>query len=102
MRTVRLFIDGDWRAATGGGVFESVNPATEEPWAAVAAGAIEDVDRAVAAARRAHRSGVWRSKPAAERAAVLSAIAALVLDRQDELAAAEVQDGGGTIRKANT
>jgi aldehyde dehydrogenase (NAD+) len=101
MKDVGLFIDGEWRAASGGARFQSINPATEEPWAEVAAAAPEDVDRAVVAARRAFDAGVWRTRPREARAEVLARIAALILERSDELALAEVTDGGGTLRKAN-
>ncbi len=97
-----LFIDGKSKPARDGATYESINPATGEPWARVAAASAADVDDAVAAARRAHRSGVWREKSTAERSTVLQAIMAGIFERQGELAAAEVQDGGGTIRKANT
>jgi aldehyde dehydrogenase (NAD+) len=96
-----LFIDGESRPARDGGKFESLNPATEEPWAQVAAAGSADVDRAVAAARRSFDEKVWRGKPREERAQVLARIAAAILERSDELALAEVQDSGGTIRKAN-
>src|SRR5262245_45959080 len=96
-----LFIDGEWRAAADGRGFASINPATGEPWAHVAAAGPTDVDAAVGAARRAFSDGRWRKLPAAERGAVLGRIAQLVLERADELAALEVTDAGGTIRKAN-
>jgi aldehyde dehydrogenase (NAD+) len=96
-----LFIDGQWRGASDGRIFASINPATEEPWAHVAAAGPEDVALAVGAARRAFDDGRWRKKPVAERAEVLGKIAALILERVDQLAEYEVSDGGGTIRKAN-
>jgi aldehyde dehydrogenase (NAD+) len=102
MREFQLFIDGQWRPARSGRTAPTINPATEAPWATVAAAGREDVDDAVAAARRAFDDGRWRSKSLEERAAVLEAIAGGIFARQDELAAAEVADSGGTIRKANT
>ncbi len=102
MKEFGLFIDGASQAASDGKTFESLNPATGEPWARVAAGRPADVERAVTAARQAHRDGRWRAKSAAERADVLEAIAMAVFERQAELATAEAEDSGGTIRKANT
>jgi len=95
-----LFIDGKWQPAKGGKTAESINPATEEPWATVAVADRDDVDKAVAAAKRSYDAGVWRNKPKQERAEILNKICNAIFERQDELAAAEVQDGGGTIRKA--
>ncbi len=100
MKEFGLYIDGQWEAATGGKTAPTINPATEEAWATVAVADREDVRKAVAAAKRAHDSGIWRGKSPAERGEVLKKVAAAIMERQDELAAAEVQDGGGTMRKA--
>jgi aldehyde dehydrogenase (NAD+) len=43
---------------------------------------------------------VWRNKSKEERAEILNRVCSAIFERQDELAAAEAQDGGGTIRKA--
>jgi aldehyde dehydrogenase (NAD+) len=102
MREFGLFIDGAFRAPRDGHYADTLNPATGEPWARVACASVADVGDAVVAATRAHRAGVWRSLPREERAAVLERIAAGIFESQADLAAAEVQDGGGTIRKANT
>ncbi|MEZ5737950.1 MAG: aldehyde dehydrogenase family protein [Novosphingobium sp.] len=58
----RFFIDGEWRAARGSGQVEVMNPATEEVVTRLPLGNGEDVDAAVAAARRAFAT--WsRTKP---------------------------------------
>ncbi|HZS41212.1 MAG TPA: aldehyde dehydrogenase family protein [Polyangia bacterium] len=101
MNEYRLFIDGEWRAAADGRVAATINPATEEPWAHVAAAGPADVDAAVGAAKRSFADGRWRKLPRAERAAALSRIAAIILERAEELARFEVLDAGGTMRKAN-
>ncbi len=101
MKDFGLFIDGQWRAARSGRVAPTINPATEEPWAHVAAAGREDVDDAVAAGRRAFEKSGWREKPAVEKANILREIAGVIFARSDELALLEVQDGGGPIRKAN-
>jgi aldehyde dehydrogenase (NAD+) len=102
MRELQLFINGKWTPARSGKMAPSLNPATEEPWATVAAAAREDVDDAVAAARRSYDDGRWRSLPREARADILEAVAGGIFGRAEELAAAEVADSGGTIRKANT
>ena len=73
MQSFELFIDGAWRPAATGETYESINPATEEAWAVISAGGTADVNAAVAAARRSFDAGVWRNKPASERAAILRA-----------------------------
>ena len=51
----RLLIDGAWVEAVSGKTFETFNPATEESLGQVAHGAAEDIELAVAAARRCLR-----------------------------------------------
>jgi len=48
-KTYKLFIDGAARPAEGGRTAPSLDPATEEPWAQVAAAGVADADAAVAA-----------------------------------------------------
>ena len=55
-----LLVDGEWSAAASGETFTTRNPATNAPLAEVAKAGSEDVDRAVAAARRAFDKGPWR------------------------------------------
>jgi aldehyde dehydrogenase (NAD+) len=95
-----MFINGRPEAASNGKTSPSINPATEEPWAEVAAATVDDVDRAVTAARKAYESGVWRNKSPQERGDVLSAMANAVLARTEELAPISVSDGGATMRTA--
>jgi aldehyde dehydrogenase (NAD+) len=59
-----LLIDGKLTAATGGGTFETVNPATEEVLGVAADGTAEDMDAAIEAARRAFDRTDWSTDPA--------------------------------------
>ncbi len=59
----RLLIDGELVPATGGGTFETLNPATEEVLGVAADGTAEDMDAAIGAARRAFDDGAWASDP---------------------------------------
>jgi aldehyde dehydrogenase (NAD+) len=54
----KMLIDGKWVDAASGKKFETQNPATGELLATVAEGDAEDINRAVAAARRAFE-GPW-------------------------------------------
>lgn len=58
----RAWIDGAHVDALDGETFSCVNPATGEELARVAACGAADVDRAVAGARAAFESGVWRDE----------------------------------------
>src|SRR5689334_15887172 len=93
-----LFIDGAFDAAKDGGTFKTVNPASEEVLAEVAAAGPEDVDRAVAAARRAF--GPWSALPGSERAKYLFRIARIIQERSRELAVLESLDNGKPIRES--
>jgi aldehyde dehydrogenase (NAD+) len=93
-----LFIDGSFEPAKNGDAFKTVNPATEEVLAEVADAGAEDVDRAVAAARRAF--GPWSARPGAERAKYLFRIARIIQERSRELAVLESLDNGKPIRES--
>ncbi len=81
----RMLIGGEWVASSSAGVFTVVDPATEEVLAQVARAEAVDVDRAVAAARRAFDEGPWPRLSHAERAGVLRRIGAGLRERADEL-----------------
>ncbi|MDQ1660697.1 MAG: aldehyde dehydrogenase, partial [Blastococcus sp.] len=91
-----LFIDGDF--APGKDVFKTVNPASEEVLAEIAAAAPEDVDRAVAAARKAVKP--WSKLPGSERAKYLFRIARIIQERSRELAVLESLDNGKPIKES--
>ena len=83
--TQSLFIAGRWVRPSSSDVLTVVDPSTEQPLATVPAGTPADVDAAVAAATEAF--GGWAARPAAERAALLSAAADALEARTDEVAA---------------
>jgi aldehyde dehydrogenase (NAD+) len=93
-----LFIDGQFVDPAEGGSFATVNPATEEKLTEVALAGPQDVDRAVAAARRAY-DGVWSRLSGAERGKYLFRIARIVAERARELAVAESLDNGKPIKE---
>jgi 5-carboxymethyl-2-hydroxymuconic-semialdehyde dehydrogenase len=93
----RHYIDGEFRESSGGGVFETRNPTTNELLGLVADGQAADVDAAVAAARRAFDEGPWPHLKATERAAVLRRVAALLREHADEFIEQEVLDIGMPI-----
>ncbi len=82
----RLFIGGEWVAPAQGGTIEVVSPHTEQVSAIVAEAREDDMDRAVAAARKAFDEGPWPSMPVEERAAFLRSMAKQLESRQQELA----------------
>jgi aldehyde dehydrogenase (NAD+) len=98
IRETRLFINNDWVDPVEGKTFDTLNPATGEVIARVAAATAPDVDRAVKAARRALESGPWATMDAVERGRLLFKLADLVEKNAEELAALESLNCGKTIR----
>jgi aldehyde dehydrogenase (NAD+) len=94
-----LFIAGGFRPATEGRTFTTINPATEEPLAQVAAAGPADVDAAVAAARSAYEQ-VWGPMPGSERAKYLYRIARQLQERAREFAVLESLDNGKPIKES--
>jgi aldehyde dehydrogenase (NAD+) len=93
-----LFIGGEFVDGHGS-PFKAVCPATEEVLAEIAEASDADVDRAVAAARRAY-TRTWSKLPGRERAKYLFRIARIVQERSRELAVLESLDNGKPIREA--
>ncbi len=97
VRLTKLFIDNKWVDPVDGGEFETINPATGEVLAKVAAAEKADVDKAVKAARKALESGPWSTMDAADRGRLLFKLADLVDQKAEELAALESLNCGKTI-----
>src|SRR3954449_9718261 len=79
-----LFIGGTWRAASEGGRFDVLDPATGDVIASVADGTVEDGLAAVDAADAAAES--WAATAPRERAEVLRRAFEGMTSRADELA----------------
>jgi aldehyde dehydrogenase (NAD+) len=101
MKEYKLYIDGAFRDAESGKTMESINPATEAPWARVARASRGDTQQAIRAARTAFDDGPWPRMSQADRARILNQIADGLQARAQEIAAIETQDSGGTIRKTS-
>jgi acyl-CoA reductase-like NAD-dependent aldehyde dehydrogenase len=93
----RLLIDGQW--VEGAKRFDTINPATGEVLTQVVEASGADVDRAVAAARKAFddRNGAWRKMSASERGRLIWKLADLVEKNVEELAELETLDNGKPI-----
>ncbi len=90
----RVWIDGKWLDAGDGATIDSINPETEETLAAIADAGAADIDRAVAAARRAFEAPSWSAITPHQRTNMLLRIADKVEAHADELAAIESLDNG--------
>ena len=96
------FVDGSYRPAASGETFATVNPATGEPLAEIAACGAEDVDFAVSKAREAFEDGRWSRLHPSERKDVLIRFAKLLTRNARELAVMESIDSGKTIFDCET
>ena len=94
MQRYQLYIDNRQADAASGRWFESYNPYTGEPWAQIAQGNADDVDRAVRAAHRAFTEGPWPQLTASQRGLLLHRLGDLVARDAKKLAAMEVRDNG--------
>lgn len=92
-------MDGKWRRAASGATREILDPADAQPFALIAEGGAEDVDAAVAAARRAFDEGPWPGTPVAERAALLRRVADLLVRDREKIGRLESRDAGKTVEE---
>jgi aminomuconate-semialdehyde/2-hydroxymuconate-6-semialdehyde dehydrogenase len=102
MELIRHVIGGAEVESGDGGTFETVDPWTRRPWAQVALGTREDVERAVAAARDAFDHGPWPRMGYQERGRLLHRLADLLLEHGEELAGADTTDMGKPITVMRT
>ncbi|HYV66386.1 MAG TPA: aldehyde dehydrogenase [Myxococcales bacterium] len=92
------YIDG--KHVPAGEWLENMDPAAGAPYGRVASSDASDVDRAVAAARRAFPG--WSATPAAQRSRHLRSLARLIERDRDRLARAEALDGGKPVALASS
>lgn len=97
MESFKLYIDGQFEV--GAASFDTLNPATAEPWATVAEARADETHRAVQAAARTFASDGWRSLTAGARGKLLHRLADLIERDALKLARLETLDTGKIIRE---
>src|SRR6056297_3090732 len=95
----KFYIDGQWVDPVGKETLDVINPATEEPIGTIAMGAKEDVDKAVAAAKRAFET--FSQTTVEERIALLEKIIEVYKSRMGDIAATVSQEMGAPMGLAN-
>ena len=98
LRRTDFYIDGKWTAPAVARELEVINPADEQPYAVIALGSAADVDKAVAAARRAFPE--WAALPVEERIAALERLLEAYKARAGDMAKAISEEMGAPIRLA--
>jgi aldehyde dehydrogenase (NAD+) len=95
-----FYIDGKWAPPAGDERLDVVSPSTEEVVGQVPVALDEDIDRAVAAARRAFDQGPWPRMSPGERAEVLDAVAEVLHKRAPDLVGVQVDEMGIPVMSA--
>lgn len=93
----QAFIDGGFRPARSGRTFETLNPATHEVLANIAACNAEDINFAVEKARESFEDGRWSRRDPGERKEILIRLCKLITRNARELAVLESLESGKTI-----
>lgn len=96
----QLFIDGKYDDAASGKVFENFSPSDGHLICNVASGDTEDINRAVASAKKAYDSGIWRDMNPRDKKAIMLRWAQLLGEHHEELALLEAIDTGRPIGDA--
>jgi acyl-CoA reductase-like NAD-dependent aldehyde dehydrogenase len=93
-----MLIGGEWRQATAHEVIEVINPATEEVVDSVPAASAQDVELAVATAKRALAD--WSQTDVEKRAGILAKAADLIHENAKSLAATLTAEQGKPLAEA--
>jgi alpha-ketoglutaric semialdehyde dehydrogenase len=98
VRTFKNFVGGEWVEAASGESFETTSPANGEVLGVFPRSGVEDVDRAVQAAKSAYED--WRLVPAPRRGEILFRFGQLLADHKDELAELMAREMGKVLPEA--
>lgn len=101
IKHTQLLINGQFVDAASGKTFPTYDPRTGDVITHVAEGDAEDINRAVAVARKAFDEGPWPKMTAYERARIILRFADLVEKHSEELAALETWDNGKPFQQAS-
>ena len=97
MKAGEIFVAGKWQAPLSGETYQPINPANEEPLAAIGKGDERDIDAAIAAARKAFDEGPWPKMSPHERGRIVWKLGDLIQQNLDEMARLESLCTGKTM-----
>lgn len=95
----KMFINGIWQDASDGKRFDSINPATEQPWCSIPESTEDDTNRAVESAHAAFTSGPWARLTPTERGKYLRRLAELLDEKSEHLGRIETIDTGKMLKE---
>ena len=93
-------IGGKWQPASDGRMLDMISPSDGQAFASIARGTRDDIDAAVAAARRAFEEGAWGRMAAVERGRLMAKLGEAILMHHEELAQLEACDCGKPMKQA--
>uniref|UniRef100_A0A7N8WX78 10-formyltetrahydrofolate dehydrogenase n=1 Tax=Mastacembelus armatus TaxID=205130 RepID=A0A7N8WX78_9TELE len=96
----QCFINGKFEDAENGKTYDTINPTDGSVICKVSYASVEDVDRAVAAAKEAYDNGLWGKMNPRDRGSLLYKLADLMEEHQEELATIESIDSGAVYTLA--
>ncbi|SDZ91157.1 CoA-acylating methylmalonate-semialdehyde dehydrogenase [Microbulbifer marinus] len=96
--SIPLYIDGKWELSASANSQDVTNPATQEVLTRVPFATQDEMQRAVASAKKAFQS--WKETPVSSRARVMLNYQALLKEHQEELAKLLAQETGKTFEDA--
>ena len=99
LETFEMLIDGAWVGASDGRTFESLDPASNEPWALIPEATEADVDAAVQAAHRAQTRGPWAEMTPSARGKCLARLGDLLAANSEALGRVETRDTGKMFKE---
>ena len=96
----KIFIDGKFLDAASGKTFDNISPSQNRVIGQIASGDIEDVNRAVASAKKVFDAGTWRDMNPRDKKIIMLRWAQLLGEHREELAFLEAIDTGRPISDA--
>jgi len=96
----KIFINGNYVDAASGKTFDNFSPSDGHLICKVASGDTEDINRAVASAKKTFDDGIWREMNPRDKKAIMLRWAQLLNDHREELALLEAVDTGRPISDA--
>jgi len=100
MKELKMWIAGERVESSDGAWIERQSPGSGELVTRIPSGTLVDVNAAVTAARLAYDAGNWAYLSGSEKADIFLKVAALIIERSDELAELEVIESGKVISQA--